>query len=71
MRESKRARRDKLRRLLQRYDAQLPPFDAEPLDKPQLIETNRNDILPGIRRGEFVLINRTLLRQLIDALEVV
>lgn len=70
MPESKRARRDKLRRLLQRYHAQLPPFEAKPLDKPQLIETERKDILPGIRRGEFVLINRTLLRQLIDALEV-
>lgn len=69
MRESKRARRDKLRRLLQQYNAQLPPFEAQPLAKPEVQETPPSDVVPGLRRGEYVLINRTMLRQIIDALE--
>lgn len=59
----------KVRAILSALDRSLPDFQGEPLEKPILTTVDRISLNRGLITGEFVAINRNLLRSVIAALE--
>jgi hypothetical protein len=54
-------------KILRQHEKSLPKFEEPPL-KPRLGSTLPSEVLPGLRSGKFVLLNRGMLQAIIKEL---